>query len=366
MSKIRNAIFGLGLSCISIFVVLVLGEVVLRHFMVIPCYISGYYPLGDNIAGASIAVDQEEFTIQMDYNRFGFRDREFPFWPKVQNEKRILFLGDSFVNGFGVQVDKRFSNQVEQKMDIHFPKWKITAINAGQLATNPISYLRNLADFGVALQPDFVVMAIFVGNDFMNGRSIGDISNIEVKETPICNDTAVDPLSYPLNFFRYTYSLTKTAINQKKDIVIRKNIKTFWDFYYKHKISKKFLAEHVGLSVEEFQEATSNLKPEITEAFIAGKLSPGYLMTSIVDNRSDEVQNTYYNDLDFENGVMQVIEMANMILSKRGIGFCVLVIPDVYQVYQSDTLGFLREIGYEKPPARVLELDVLRKRLGSV
>lgn len=99
-------------------------------------------------------------AFQLNYNRYGFRDEEWQI-AKPKGKKRVMFVGDSFVEGI--------MSQDEQTIPDYFRKaWPITGIqtmNAGMLGTGISEYLQLIADAVPIFSPDMVVMVIYA-NDF--------------------------------------------------------------------------------------------------------------------------------------------------------------------------------------------------------
>ena len=115
----------------TIVATLYIAEVFLSFFYIIPMPLAKYYAFQAAKSGPIININQYEFKTTHKYNSQGFRDEEI-MYSKEADEKRILFIGDSITEGFGVRVNERFSNIVKAKVGDHF---KI--INVAQLATNP-------------------------------------------------------------------------------------------------------------------------------------------------------------------------------------------------------------------------------------
>ena len=63
----------------------------------------------------------------MDENAFGIREREFDR-PKWADSCRIMLLGDSFTWGAGLDIDERYGNLVEKRLNESFPGRKIEVI----------------------------------------------------------------------------------------------------------------------------------------------------------------------------------------------------------------------------------------------
>jgi len=112
-----------------------------------------------------------EFNVSVKINSLGYRDKEFSI-EKEKNITRILFLGDSFTHGFGVELNetylKIFENLINKKEIIRYE-----TINAGYKAGYcPATYYLYFKKEGVKLNPDIIVMGLFIGNDFEDQRDL--------------------------------------------------------------------------------------------------------------------------------------------------------------------------------------------------
>jgi len=94
-------------------------------------------------------------------NRDGFRANRELGEPDVR--PRVIFLGDSFVFGDGVQEPERFTNVLETLE----PSWRID--NLGMVGYGPDLMLRALEAVGLKLKPAIVVLCIYT-DDFRRVR----------------------------------------------------------------------------------------------------------------------------------------------------------------------------------------------------
>ena len=153
---------------LSIGASLFIGEWALRHFYHFPDSLAPFTPFRNTLPGSHFHLIQKEFAITLDYNRQGFRDRNFD--DKLISPRKILFLGDSFIEGFGVEEHQRASNLVEKALNRESAGPTVAVFNAGQIMSGPSHYFSNLIRFGVGLNPDGVVVGLFMGNDFIGAR----------------------------------------------------------------------------------------------------------------------------------------------------------------------------------------------------
>ena len=97
-------------------------------------------------------------------NEIGFRDNPLSFEENSGDEKRILFLGDSFCWGFGTPQDKRISEWIES-LDS-----RIESYNFGMFGYSTDQELLTLRMYGDKVQPDIVVL-LFCINDLLTNDS---------------------------------------------------------------------------------------------------------------------------------------------------------------------------------------------------
>jgi len=94
-------------------------------------------------------------------NSLGFRDDEDFSEVKPAGEKRVLFVGDSFLYGATLRLDELLPKRCEKRLpgvhaiDLAWPGW------------GPRHEVAAWRRWGVSVQPDVVVLCVFVGNDVM-------------------------------------------------------------------------------------------------------------------------------------------------------------------------------------------------------
>ena len=102
----------------------------------------------------------DEGCVTVQVNALGFRDDEFPV-SKPVGEFRVLAVGDSFTFGLGVQGDDTWPQRLE-RMLAGRRGGTTQVINAGFAAGShyPPGYVGWIAEHGVALEPDVVVIGL--------------------------------------------------------------------------------------------------------------------------------------------------------------------------------------------------------------
>lgn len=100
-------------------------------------------------------------TVKM--NSHGFRDREYTY-EKKKDVFRVVILGDSMTEARQVELDKTYHAILEEKLNSGNNK-KIEVINLGVSGFGTAQEYLTLKHYGLKYQPDFVILAFFIGND---------------------------------------------------------------------------------------------------------------------------------------------------------------------------------------------------------
>jgi hypothetical protein len=144
-------------ALILVLITLVLGELALRIYNFIhplPIFYSNSY---NRFRGKPFSPDWN-----FHLNSKGFKDVEFNT-RKTAGTTRILGIGDSFAFG-AVPYEYNYLTLVEQYLNQS--GHRVELINMGIPSTGPSHYLSLLADEGLPLEPDSVLLSFFIGNDF--------------------------------------------------------------------------------------------------------------------------------------------------------------------------------------------------------
>ncbi len=153
--------------CVPAVVFFVLFELVVRLVMPVDTFIA-VPSRWDRATGLRMienshgSITRPEYSCEFYVNSRGLRERETPL-KAPPGERRILFLGDSYTCGFGVDAGQTFSRVIEHDLGRR-------TVNAGVGATGTAQQLAYYLDEGHLYGADLVVLA-FVANDF--GDSVG-------------------------------------------------------------------------------------------------------------------------------------------------------------------------------------------------
>ncbi len=107
--------------------------------------------------------------IALKRNSHGFSDKERTY-EKGNDTFRILVLGDSFVEAIQVPLEEKFPYILEQKLNSERGRrFEVLNLGIGGYGTDQ-EYLM-LKYHGVKYQPDWVILALYIGNDILENSS---------------------------------------------------------------------------------------------------------------------------------------------------------------------------------------------------
>lgn len=99
-------------------------------------------------------------------NRLGFRDNKLDIPVKQPSAFRAVVLGDSFTASAGVDIDKIYPTLLQRRLEQSMPGAEVINLAVG--GYNIVQYELVLAEVGLSLDPDLVIVAVFPFNDLSN------------------------------------------------------------------------------------------------------------------------------------------------------------------------------------------------------
>ncbi len=120
-------------------------------------------------------------TYHFEANREGIRYPDISQEKKSPEEIRVLVIGDSFVEGLGVEAEQAFPALLEKEYSEE--NKNILFINGGISGANPDVYARVLDKIGFSYHPDKLLLAIYA-NDLHDMPTLQEISKTDWK-TPL-------------------------------------------------------------------------------------------------------------------------------------------------------------------------------------
>lgn len=334
-----------------------LGEWVLSDIYHFPRALAPHPPFGNILPGAHIHLVQRDFTTDMNFNSEGFRGPDFI--DQMESGEAVLFLGDSFIEGFGVDEAQRASNRVENLLQKNPQTKNLRALNAGQTMTGPFAYFKNLIHFGVALSPRAVVVGLFMGNDFIGARHFPVPNGYKVhNRLPIDLNRKVEGPLWRLGFLR---ELLATGLKGKTTLQPRVNTHKYWEFFYGKPIDRTFFLEESGLPEDQYAKHLKRIPGDVLQDFFLGKINPSYLIGSFPSETT--TMERAFSDDDIRIVFDTLYEMY-FVCSQRNIPFLLVIYPSPYQVYpEAYTTHLKQNLGYEDVPQSLRELGGIQNDL---
>ena len=126
------------------------------------------YQAGRSRVSDDRMLTRKEFSVRVTTNALGFREPRLP-GPKPPGTIRIVALGDSFTQGYGVAEAEAYPRRLEALLRARDHAHAYEVFNLGVPGTNPRDYLGNLRAVGLAYEPDIVLVGV-MGNDVQDVR----------------------------------------------------------------------------------------------------------------------------------------------------------------------------------------------------
>ncbi|MFN0073286.1 MAG: SGNH/GDSL hydrolase family protein [Chloroflexota bacterium] len=123
-------------------------------------------------------VRSDEFLSRVAINSLGLREREIPY-AKPAGHRRVLMLGDSFVEGVQVRPEETAARVLESVLQPRVPG-VTQVINAGSGGWSTAQEYEFLRHEGVQYAPDLVVLVFYTGNDVTDNsfKIKGNVRNL--------------------------------------------------------------------------------------------------------------------------------------------------------------------------------------------
>src|SRR5918996_1504785 len=112
----------------------------------------------------SIKIRNPEFIYELKTNSQGLRYRELPL-QKPESQFRMLVLGDSFTEGFGVEMHEAYPAVLERLA--HAEEFDAAFINAGASTFSVGDYRRLLFDLSLDYEQNGVLIGVYA-NDLVD------------------------------------------------------------------------------------------------------------------------------------------------------------------------------------------------------
>ncbi len=159
-------------------------------------------------------------------NNLGFRDGPMTV-KKPDGVFRILLVGDSFIEGEGVDLEQTAANVLERQLSKKFEK-PVEVVNMGVMSYSPIIYKRVIEDKGLPLDPDLVVVAVDMSdfqNDYAYAKDLdenGNFRNILFQQKMGQPHVALPGIGAGVKFWLRTHSVLYSEAADRTKQLIRK------------------------------------------------------------------------------------------------------------------------------------------------
>lgn len=185
----KKILIGGFISLITLVIIFFAAEFTLKNFVLVNIA-TGICGVEDPVLKFKGKPNSEctsrtpEWNIKFRLNSFGLHGPETTL-EKPEGVYRILFLGDSFTQGYGVEENKAFPRLVEKQLNDHYKgRTKIEIINAGVPNYSPLIEYLYLKNEGLKFNPDLVILE-FDLTDFSNDLSYSKEADYDDKGLPL-------------------------------------------------------------------------------------------------------------------------------------------------------------------------------------
>lgn len=133
------------------------------------------------IANSTCRFKTDEWDVTYKINSYGLRDEEASS-DKV-GQFRILLLGDSFAQGYGVEQEESFGEVLESLLNQQGSQ-QFEIINSGVFGYSPLIEYLYLAKKGLSFKPDVVILAFSLTDFFEDRQRFGELQKSYPDLTP--------------------------------------------------------------------------------------------------------------------------------------------------------------------------------------
>ncbi|RJO62167.1 SGNH/GDSL hydrolase family protein [candidate division WS5 bacterium] len=219
--SLKHVVYSFVMLCLSLIIVLMLGEVLLRFFWVKPTGVdlSGITVKDETLgyrfvpnSSAIITGLMNDYQTSVKINSYGFRGREHDIENKLK-KKRIILIGDSVVFGLGTGEEDNIDTAMERLLNANNSN-SYEVINLGMPGIGTLAEEQILIFHGLLYKPGIVIFFVNAINDlgdnvnYYNSHSIQVSSKTNNRISSKSNDLNTFHLfkiseSYLFNFIKW-------------------------------------------------------------------------------------------------------------------------------------------------------------------
>jgi hypothetical protein len=279
-----------------------------------------------------------EFDVDFRTNSQGLRYREIPLRKQSEKEFRVVVLGDSMTEGWGVEAEETFSALLEKSLSN--TRQTFYFINCGLAGTGPLQYGRILASVGLKYHPDLVLVALHT------------------------NDVSDTPEDADLNLvrnWRGQYEVQSPKFLWRPGGLVNKTAYALWPWSYarlqslslqrsKNEVKRlgfmaraTEVARRAGIAEAQVRAWREKIPPEIVEACERNEFDPAKVMMGCLfpdqalqelDIQGDAAERHWTS---MRHLLGQIVDLSR----REGLALAVVYLPTALQY--DDTIGNLRK-----------------------
>lgn len=288
--------------------------------------------------GFSGVFVRPDYHMAAHINAQGYRGKDFRIERDSALQGRILIVGDSFTFGLGVNDDETYAARLEEVLKGGGARYEV--INGGYVGGfSPDSYYAYLTRKGLALQPDLVVVGLFVWND------VTDLFETEWLET--------DGRGLPTRV-----ASKARQVNERGQFIMKKGLPGS-QYVYPPPMTVLADSQLYSLLMRIYHRARYQVVSLVQDEIISN-----YSRNSIFNVYTIH-QPPYPPKLEEKfQAVLRLVEGMNQTCQDSGAGFLLMLIPTEFQVYPETwtkyrSYGITQpfspgEDGLDQPQARIL------------
>jgi len=249
----KNAI----LFFLSLCVALAFAEVLTRLFVPVR-NVGALFTVNDPDMGKRIKKNfhtvrvTPEFTMTFTSNSLGFRGPE----PDSPPKNSVLFIGDSFTMGFGVNDGEEYPALIKAELDAVFGKNAVNVVNTGMGNSGNGRWIKLLKSEADQYKPQLVVLQV-MANDFEDNVregyfSVSDSGSLSELPINVSKMKFLEPFldSIPGLSNSYFYGLIRQSFSAYSSDTATKKMTSKKDIVYADRLTGRLITEAVSICRE--------------------------------------------------------------------------------------------------------------------
>lgn len=226
IKTIKKIIFNILILILVIGIIILFMEIILRLFFPQNLNLTILDPekIFNLRPEISSILKREEFVTHVQINSQGLRDNEYPL-KKANNTVRIAFVGESFIFGFGIEINETVAKILEYKLNSRSKNKNYEAINFGVPAYGTEQEYILIKNDIIKYEPDIIILA-FSPYDLKENIKFNlfGLKNNTLLKNPPQKITPILKLRNYISWHSHLYSLIYFSVidNQKlRDFLIQ-------------------------------------------------------------------------------------------------------------------------------------------------